>query len=369
MWTVVTTEMIDAERAMLVRYCASLTHDLDVAEDLAQASLIEAWRHEAELRDPRARAGWLLRIARNQWLMWARKWGREQTGGGERTHEASLSDLPDPVDLEIELERDELAGLLDRAMALLPQETRDVLVRRYVEEAPQAEIATYLGLSEGAVEARLHRGKLALKRILTNELSDDAMALGLIDTRDAGWNSTSLWCPGCGVRRLEAQLDGAAGTLKLVCPGCVLPYNRYIDAAGDVLIGARTIKPALSRVLQSIHHMFRVQLEDARYVCPLCGDDLPLQRHSEYAVGITCPRCRWRDFESWHSLTWSVPAVREFWREHPRMQFLSVREIEVDGAAALVTGFESMIDRSRIEVVMLLDTLKIVRVARSPQRG
>ncbi|MBI3971765.1 MAG: sigma-70 family RNA polymerase sigma factor [Chloroflexi bacterium] len=66
--------------------------------------------------------------------------------------------------MELELERAELADLLDRAMALLPPETRLVLVERLIEQIPQAEVALRLGLSEGAVEARLHRGKLALRR-------------------------------------------------------------------------------------------------------------------------------------------------------------------------------------------------------------
>jgi DNA-directed RNA polymerase specialized sigma24 family protein len=33
------------ERARLVRLCARLTGNIDVAEDLAQETLFEAWRH------------------------------------------------------------------------------------------------------------------------------------------------------------------------------------------------------------------------------------------------------------------------------------------------------------------------------------
>ena len=42
----------------------------------------------------------------------------------------------------------ELIDLLDRALALLPPETRDALVQHYVDELPQAEIARRLGASE-----------------------------------------------------------------------------------------------------------------------------------------------------------------------------------------------------------------------------
>ena len=61
------------------------------------------------------------------------------------------------LDLELELDRHELADLLDRALALLPPLTRTVLIERFIHEAPQAEVARQLGLSEGAIEARVQR--------------------------------------------------------------------------------------------------------------------------------------------------------------------------------------------------------------------
>ena len=42
--------------------------------------------------------------------------------------------LADTFDLEVELERQELIELLDRAMSLLPEDTRAALVKRYVDE-------------------------------------------------------------------------------------------------------------------------------------------------------------------------------------------------------------------------------------------
>ncbi len=44
------------ERARLVRLCAKLTGDVDAAEDLAQETLFEAWRHAHKLRDQQGRA-------------------------------------------------------------------------------------------------------------------------------------------------------------------------------------------------------------------------------------------------------------------------------------------------------------------------
>ncbi len=216
-------DLVSTEREVLVRYCARYTGVPDVAEDLAQQTLLQAWRHEHRLRDPQARRGWLLGIARNECLMWARSRSRDPSRftGLERTEAREAQDrLADDFDLELELERDDLARLLDRAMALLSTEVREVLVRRYVEESPQAEVAAHLGLSEGAVEARLRRGRLALRRVLSTKMADEAAGYGLISPRDAGWEETRIWCPSCGQRRLEGWLRPAEGKLYMRCPGC-----------------------------------------------------------------------------------------------------------------------------------------------------
>ena len=65
------------ERARLVRLCAQLTGDTQAAEDLAQETLVEAWRCLAKLRTPDGLAPWLTAIARNVCLRWGRARGRD----------------------------------------------------------------------------------------------------------------------------------------------------------------------------------------------------------------------------------------------------------------------------------------------------
>ena len=65
------------DRARLVRLCAYLAGDADVAEDLAQETLLEAWRHADKLHDVTGRARWLAAIARNVCLRWGRRRGRD----------------------------------------------------------------------------------------------------------------------------------------------------------------------------------------------------------------------------------------------------------------------------------------------------
>jgi predicted RNA polymerase sigma factor len=57
--------MLHAEHARLVRLCAYLTGDRDAADDLAQETLIKAWRHRHKLTDPDGPSAGLNAIARN----------------------------------------------------------------------------------------------------------------------------------------------------------------------------------------------------------------------------------------------------------------------------------------------------------------
>ncbi|MCE7987365.1 MAG: RNA polymerase sigma factor [Caldilinea sp. CFX5] len=155
-------------RPRLQGLCAYLTGDPDSAEDLVQEVLLEAWRSFTTLRNPDAVDAWLNGIVRNVCARWRRTRRREATWlrpdqelPGEGDPNALVEHVAEPFDLELLLDRQELAELLDRALALLPATTRDVLVRKYIAEARHAEIADQLGMNENAVTVCLHRGKVA----------------------------------------------------------------------------------------------------------------------------------------------------------------------------------------------------------------
>src|SRR4051794_3262808 len=113
-------DILAGERPRLVRLCARLSGNREAAEDLAQEVLFAAWQHAYRLREPGQYAPWLSSIARNVCLHWSRRHYREQSHlvRQEPTElSGDLTDkLPDGFDLEVELERDELAILLDRAL-------------------------------------------------------------------------------------------------------------------------------------------------------------------------------------------------------------------------------------------------------------
>ncbi len=182
-----------------------------------------------------------------------------------------------------------------------------------------------------------------------------------------------MWCPGCGKRKLVGRFRPDEGELYLRCPGCSLPGTQYIGAQwGKGLRDLQAYKPAVSRVLGSIHDRFHVRSADGATPCPNCGDWLPIRRGMPPAgplawrnidcIYVWCARCGLHNVESWHSLPWSLPEVRRFWRDNPRMRFLPERELEAAGSPAVLTGFESLTGAARLTVVSLRDTYQVVSI-------
>src|SRR5436305_8805564 len=205
-----------------------------------------------QLSDSSGRDRWLAAIARNVCHRWSRARGRELAWRvyGPRDADASepANGLADELDVELDLERHELAQLLDRALALLPPVTRQGLIESYVKESPQAEVAARLRLSEGAVAMRLHRGKLALRRVLATELAQEAAAYGLVDEDAQGWRETRIWCSSCGQRRFVGAYNQRTGDLVLRCPVCSHSgFNLGHAARGEPLRGGKGHKSALFR--------------------------------------------------------------------------------------------------------------------------
>lgn len=227
--------ILSLERTRLVRLCARFTGDSNAAEDLAQETLLEAWRHFDALRDQQRIPQWLSGIAHNICLRWARKQGRNLLQFAEPLFidddaaQAQLEDtLEDDFDVEAELERKELIELLDRALALLTPEARTLLIARYIEETPLADVAAQLGMNTGAVTMRLQRGKIALRRVLTTELRHELAPYRMGTTDESGWKETPLWCMSCGQRRIVGRYRQQENELWLKCPVCCPEPDHFL---------------------------------------------------------------------------------------------------------------------------------------------
>jgi RNA polymerase sigma-70 factor (ECF subfamily) len=135
------------------------------AEDVVQEAMLRAWRAFEDLREPDAKA-WLLAIVRNCAASLHR---REQRRGHVPLPEehgpdgaAMVAPSGDPEGAVTELEQQRV---LRRLLAELPEDQREVLVLREIEELNYREIAAVIGAPIGTVMSRLSRARGALKRL------------------------------------------------------------------------------------------------------------------------------------------------------------------------------------------------------------
>jgi RNA polymerase sigma-70 factor (sigma-E family) len=153
----------------LLRFGYLLTGDRHLAEDLVQEVLAAAHRRWARVLRLERPEAYLRRAITRQYLSWRR---RRASG------ETVLADLPDrPWDGDRFWGGDPAGGLAARdemwsLLATLPRNQRAVLVLRFYEDLPDAEIAELLGCATSTV--RVHASR-ALARLRT-ALSDTASA-------------------------------------------------------------------------------------------------------------------------------------------------------------------------------------------------
>lgn len=367
------------ERVRLVRLCTQLTGDRQAAEDLAQETLLEAWRCRHKLYDPQDWPKWLSGVARNLCLRWMRERQRtlmqriqsleqEQKQDPERL---SLEEqLADDFDIEIELERHELAQLLDRALSLLPHTTRRVLVERYIHELPNREIAARLHLSEDVVAQRIHRGKLTLRRALKQE----AAFYDFYPTSTCDWQETRIWCWMCGMQHLLACWNENRTLLLMRCPQCNPPYAYFLcSSSSELFDGVKGFKAALSRVLKWDSNYIRPGM---RFVpCFKCGKNASLRQGpgyelpSSFASGgpfthsyVLCQACDWTSHFLLCDRLIELPAGQHFWHENPRFRVLPEREVETAGGPAIITSLQSMSSQARIDFVTARDVFEIISI-------
>jgi len=133
------------------------------AEDLVQTAFLRVWQGAARW-EPKAKfSTWLYRVLHNLCM----DQFRARAPGGEPVDEELPDAAPGSEERMAGMQRE---ARVRAALAALPARQREALVLCYFEERPQAEAAALLGVSEGALESLLSRGRAALKKWLQEEL-------------------------------------------------------------------------------------------------------------------------------------------------------------------------------------------------------
>jgi RNA polymerase sigma-70 factor (sigma-E family) len=151
-------ELYAAHYRRLVRLSVLLVRDVETAEEVVQDSFVAMHGRWRTLREPEHGLAYLRQTVVNRSRSVLRR------RGVEARH--TPSPVPDhPGADEDSLVAERRREVLD-ALRALPDRQREVLALRYYLDLSEAEIATTLGISRGAVKSHASRGAAALRRLL-----------------------------------------------------------------------------------------------------------------------------------------------------------------------------------------------------------
>ena len=138
------------------------------AEDAAQDAFLAAYRNFHRFRGDSSVSTWLYRIATNAALMKLRK-DRQRRMIPHVDYEdvqlVSPSEGPEKLALNAELRE-----RLEQGLESLPANLKTAVVLRDVQDLSNEEAAEILGVSVSSLKARLHRGRVLLRKYLQDYL-------------------------------------------------------------------------------------------------------------------------------------------------------------------------------------------------------
>lgn len=153
--------LAEQHAARLWRCALALSKDSHWAEDLAQETLVEAWRSLARF-DGRCRfSTWLYGVLRHRFLK-----GRRHQSAAAQCATDALGQTPSAESTPDRLaEESEDARRVRGAVSRLPDEHRLVVELRFFAGATLDEIASAVGCPLGTVKSRLHHGLEKLRKM------------------------------------------------------------------------------------------------------------------------------------------------------------------------------------------------------------
>ncbi|MEV6925938.1 SigE family RNA polymerase sigma factor [Dactylosporangium sp. NPDC051485] len=138
------TEFVLGRSPALLRFAYLLTGDRHLAEDLTQEGLVRAHRRWSGIVSAEGPEPYVRKAILRQYLSWRRR---------RSFAERPVAEPPDAVAADATGRFDETDAMWS-LLATLPRSQRAVMVLRYYEDLPDAEIARLLGCSASTV--RVH---------------------------------------------------------------------------------------------------------------------------------------------------------------------------------------------------------------------
>lgn len=152
-------QLVEQFQTRVYTFAYAVLKDAQLAQDVTQETLICAYQHLDQLREPAAFPVWLLRLARTQCNRLQRK--RHLAVDAPACWEGAPSDEDDPVTL---CEQADVRTQVLAAIAQLPEGERIVVELFYLQELSLKEIAERLALPITTLKKRLQYGRGRLRQ-------------------------------------------------------------------------------------------------------------------------------------------------------------------------------------------------------------
>ena len=165
-------EIVELYQDKLYRVCYRMLGNKHEAEDIAQEAFVRAFVNIHTFDTNRKFSTWLYRIGTNLCIDRIRKKKPDyfldaEVAGAEGLNMysqiASTDELPEDEVLKMEMQE-----RVQYEISRLPDKYRAVIVLKYMEDLPLQEISDILDMPLGTVKTRIHRGREALRKQLSN---------------------------------------------------------------------------------------------------------------------------------------------------------------------------------------------------------
>lgn len=159
-------QLYDRYRVILFGLLMRILNNREEAEDVLQEVFLQVWRKAADFDENRGRPfTWLVTLGRSRGIDRLRTLAVR-----ERVAEAGAREAIEEIsDAANDAFRSEQRGLVNDALAQLPDEQKRPLMLAYFDGLTQSEIATRLGAPLGTVKTRMRTGLIKLREQLAGK--------------------------------------------------------------------------------------------------------------------------------------------------------------------------------------------------------
>jgi len=138
------------------------------AYDISQETFMSAYRNLSKFRGEAKFSSWLYRIALNCCHTRLRTRGSNDLSLEQQLEDQGFEPTTNSEHLNEGLQRDQIAGMVQRALAGLPPEMRQVIIMKEYQGLKFHEIAEVLNIPVSTVKTRVYTGLEQLKQRLSH---------------------------------------------------------------------------------------------------------------------------------------------------------------------------------------------------------